>query len=151
MLLSDVLCTGRGNHQVSPPPTGPSGCCCGEHFRCGLDKGIAFTKRGGGVHLQTPLLSPVRHVRPADKRSGRASGRLTLWNKAVSQELQDPVHSAAQNGGTVLLRPALARVHAVQEEEHAVRGQGWTIRRFVGALWGGGGVVRVKKSVVSCV
>ena len=32
MLLSDVLCTGRTNHQASPPPTSPSSCCCGLHL-----------------------------------------------------------------------------------------------------------------------
>ena len=32
MTLSDVLCTGRSNHQASPPPTGPSSCCYGLHL-----------------------------------------------------------------------------------------------------------------------
>jgi len=32
MLLSDVLCTGRSNHQASPPPAGLSCCCCGLHL-----------------------------------------------------------------------------------------------------------------------
>ena len=32
MLLSDVLCTSRSNHQASPPPAGLSCCCCGLHL-----------------------------------------------------------------------------------------------------------------------
>ena len=66
MLLSDVLCTGRGNHQVSSPPTGPSGCCCGVHlvqtFKAQMPGGVPVdlaTDRGLGATRVSGMLGGV--------------------------------------------------------------------------------------------
>ena len=77
--LTNTLCTGRGNHQVSPPPTGPSGCCCGVHlvqtFKAQMPGGVPVdlaTDRGLGATRVSGMLLPRccpvlqrRHWRPS--------------------------------------------------------------------------------------
>ena len=71
MLLSDVLCTGRGNHQVSPPPTDPSGCCRGMHlvqtFKADMPGGVPVdlaTDRGLGATRVSGMLPCLDNAIP---------------------------------------------------------------------------------------
>ena len=63
--LTNTLCTGRGNHQVSPPPAGPSACCCGVHlvqtFKAQMPGGVPVdfaTDRGLGATRVSGMLLP---------------------------------------------------------------------------------------------
>ena len=54
MLLSDVLCTGRSNHQASPPPAGLSCCCCGLHLVQAFKAQIGHVGRSPVVRCKSP-------------------------------------------------------------------------------------------------
>ena len=82
MLLSDVLCIGRGNHQVSPPPTDPSGCCCGMHlvqtFKADMPGGVPVdlaTVRGLGATRVSGMLLPRLRTRSPSAASSCSHSR----------------------------------------------------------------------------